>query len=332
MYKSTEYSAISFAIFFVALTVHRPAYCETNRVPASASAGSSSNEIKSLLSQFTLSNDDFYKRVISPAVSVEGMQNDLVNRTNLINTRMSDYLTSVAEAFDHTEEAQKMNAVLSLANSLDRNLNSSRSASITFTNSSPSAAFAKNIFIFERQNATAEEVLNSISSYKRSPKPDDYFYEYPNYEALTMGLPIEKKGNDTSWLKPAAMPAMGLGTTLALKKCRQIFGWRCTTTLFRANALNSTPNKSYYLFMGTYDLNRNPDNAEFARDGRSKNQIAGSTGMIIVKESQNYILLIGADSNWSKGGLMFPGLLADGYKKDFERMTKRIFFDLGRRL
>ena len=281
--------------------------------------------ISDVLTQFTLGNEAFYNQVISPAKSLNEQKSDS-DRTAEANEKIQNNLAAIIDAFDNAPENDKAAQVEATLKKLDANFEKGQSGRIEFTDGKISSAFSRVAIVLEKQNATAEKVLQAFTSYKRSAKPSEHVFEYENSEDISRGAIKAKEGSDTSWFPPQAAPSMENNSSLVIKKCRQILGWKCGTTLYRTGENQ----KFKFLFMGNYDLSKNPDNAYFKGDSRTKNQIAGSSALFIAKESENYILLAAVDSVWNKKGLSFTSIIQSEYQKDLAKLKQRLMFDLGR--
>jgi hypothetical protein len=281
--------------------------------------------IANLLTYFTLGNDPFYNRVLSPAKSLNQQRSDS-DRTAEANEKIQSNLAAIMDAFDKAPEEQKAAQVEATLKKLDPNFEKGQSGRIEFTDGDISAAFSRIGFVIEKGNATAEMVLNAFTSYKRAAKPSDHVFEYEDYQDITRGGVTTRQGSDTAWFPPQAPAAMPLGGSVVVKKCRQILGWKCGTTLYHADQKENFK----YVFMGNYDLSKNPDNPHFKGDGRTKNQVAGSTALFIMKESEKHILFAAADSTWNRKGLSFTSIIQSEYQKDLNKFKQRLMFDLGR--
>jgi hypothetical protein len=288
-------------------------------------------QVLDLITGFSLGNNAFYNKVISPAKSLDMNRSD-ADRTSEINTKITNELDAVLTAFKNAPEDQKAKAAAAAAKLLDSGLGGQTAARIQFIDGKPSAAIARAIILIDRTGnekaLTAKSVLDSITSYKRSAKPSDHSFEYEDATNLTMGKVSHREGSDASWVKPGALPPFESGKDFAIKKCRQIFGWKCVTTLYHAGQADIGGENSPFLYMGNYDLTNNPDNAGFGGDKRTVNQVAGSTALFVVKESKRWIMVIGVDAQWNKGGISFSSIIQSEYQKDFGRMNQRIALDL----
>jgi hypothetical protein len=59
------------------------------------------------------------------------------------------------------------------------------------------------------------------------------------------------------------------------------------------------------------------------------NQITGSTAMYIVKETTDYVMLYGIDSQYNNDKASFTGAILSEFQKDMDRFKQRISTDLG---
>ena len=282
-------------------------------------------KIFQLLESFTAGNDGFYNKVISPAKS-PNINLSEAERTKQMNVRMADELSSVITAFDGADELKKGANALAAIKKINGNLNTEQSAHIEFIDGAPSAALSRTFLLLNKKNLDAAKALDIFSSYKRSAKLGEYIYEYADATNLTSGKVKFTQGSDQTWIKPNAAGALPMAQNVAIKKCRQIFGWKCVTSLYHANHQTVTQPALRYVFMASYDLNNNPDHTDFVNDRRSFNQVAGSTALYLVRESANWILLVGIDAQWNQDSLSFTTLIQQEFQKDFKRLIQR--FDL----
>jgi hypothetical protein len=286
----------------------------------------SRNYIVQILNQYTLANNAYLNKILSPAKSLDMNKSD-ADRTAEANLQIAYSLGTIINAFDSAADDNKVAQVAAALKQLDPNFEKDESARIEFTNGKPSAAFSRIGIVIEKGSANAEKVMQAFSSHKRSAKPSDYFYEYENPFNISQGSISEKKGNDKSWIPPMAASPLKNGQSLVLKKCRQILGWRCSTTYLNQNKLSEN---MYYLFAGNYNLAENQDHSYFEDDSRTKNQVAGSTALFVVKESAKHILIAGVDSTWNTSGIMFGSVIQTEYQKDNDKFKKRLMLELGR--
>ena len=294
--------------------------------PAEANQTSANRQaIEDLLKGINLGNDAFYNKVLSPAKSLNEQKSD-ADRIAEANEKVQNNLSAIMDAFDNASDDQKAAKVEETLKKLDPNFEKGQSGRIEFTDGKISAAFSRIGFVIEKGTATAEMVQNTFTSYKRAAKPSDHVFEYEDYQDITRGSVTTREGSDTAWFPPQAPAAMPPGSSVVVKKCRQILGWKCGTTLYHASKTDTFK----YVFMGNYDLSKNPDNPHFKGDGRTKNQVAGSTALFVMKESQNHILFAAADSTWNRKGLQFTSIIQSEYQKDLGKFKQRLMFDLGR--
>jgi hypothetical protein len=299
---------------------------EEEQLPVDSTANSANKQaVANILTQFTLGNDALYNKVLSPAKSLNEQKSD-ADRTAEANEKIQNNLAAIMDAFDNSPEDQKAANVELILKKLDPSFEKGQSGRIEFIDGKISAAFSRIGFVIEKDNATAEMVLNAFTSYKRAAKSSDHVFEYEDFQDITRGNVIVREGSDSSWLPPLAPTSMAIGSSLVIKKCRQILGWKCGTTLYHADQSE----KFKYVFMGNYDLSKNPDNPHFKGDSRTKNQVAGTTALFIAKESEKYILFAAADSTWNRKGLSFTSIIQSEYQKDLGKFKQRLMFDLGR--
>ena len=294
-------------------------------------AASNRVELLKFLNDMTLGNDGFYSKVLSPAKSLNlGLSES--DRTLEINNKVAGEIDSVLTTFKNSKEENKLQAVRAHVSKFDPEVISNNGAHIIFFNDGPSAAFSRVLMMVEKRagNAltTAERLLNSFSSYKRSAIPSTYFYEYSDARNLSQSTIKTGVGSDATWKLPLAAEAIKPNQDLVLKKCRQIFGWKCVTSLYRTGQVLQGSDSTRLFYAGIYNLVSNPDHPEFISDKRSTNQITGSTAFYAVRESANWIILYGIDSQWNQGTILFTTLISEELLKDSKRIRERLSLDL----
>lgn len=286
--------------------------------------------ITQILNERTNGNDSYFSKVLSPAQSLE-VNKSKSDRIISANQSIIDELTSVFTAFKSSAEDKKVDAVSEAVNQIEPDLVKNAGAFVTFYDSVPSAAVSRTMLMLSKKlkpGLSTDQVFNILTSYKRSAKPSDQLYEYSFASDITQGSVLHSQGSDTTWMGAAAATPLALGENIVLKKCRQLLGWRCVTSLYRADSLLKAEENVKVLFISIYDLENNPDHPDFAKDKRSNNQITGSTAVYFVKESADWILIYGIDTQWNTGKLTFQSAIQNEFKKDFDRFKERISSDL----
>lgn len=287
--------------------------------------------IAKALNSRTNGNDAFYSKALSPALSLEVSKNKS-DRVQAVNDQLISEISSVLGAFKSaSSESRRLESTTAAVAKIESDVIKEGGAFITFTDSNPSAAYSRTFLMIPKKikaGLTSKTIFDILTSYKRSPKPSDHVYEYASAQNLTQGAVKYTEGNDNSWKSPKALKPFDMNEDVVLKKCRQLLGWRCITSLYQANQLTKGSDASQLLFISTYDLTQNPDHPEFAGDKRGVNQYTGSTALYVVKESAEWILLYGIDAQWNDGKLSFQGAIQKEFKKDFERFKERISSDI----
>lgn len=321
---------ISFSLLgFNALAVE--GQTESDILEAGAPTGGGRSGLLLFLNSMTLSNNGFYNKILSPAKSLN-LNLSEADRTLEINTKVAGEIDSVLTTFKNSKEENKLQAVRAQVSKFDPEVVSNNGAHIIFFNDGPSAAFSRVLMMVEKKvgnkAATAEGLLNSFSSYKRSAIPSTYVYEYSDATNISQSTIKNGVGSDQTWKLPMAAEAIKPNQDIVLKKCRQIFGWKCVTSLYRTAQIPTANDSIRIFYAGIYNLASNPDHPDFAGDKRSTNQITGSTAFYAVTESANWIILYGIDSQWNQGTIMFTPLISTEFLKDSQRIRERLSLDL----
>lgn len=286
-------------------------------------------QILQLISDFNLGNNGFYNRVLSPAKTADVNKSES-DRTSAANKRIQHELLTVISVFDKSTEDNKEKNVRDAFSLYDKSL-LVKGTNIIFADTQPSTAATRTLILIKKDGRNtqidAKNLLKTFTSYKRSAAPSTYVYEYSDAKNISQSRIKTTVGNDLSWKKDQAAPEMP-NDDLVLKKCRQIFGWKCVTSLYRTGEMVLNNKKTQYLIAGVYDLKNNPDHPEFSKDKRSFNQIDGSTAIYLVRESADWVMLIGIDAQWNEEKPSFITLVMDEVQKDFLRIKERIAEDL----
>ncbi|MBY0553306.1 hypothetical protein K2P97_02175 [bacterium] len=302
-----------------------------NVAQASVAESSEKMALTQLLYSFNLGNNSFYNKVLSPAKSLNTNLNDS-GRIQEVNDKIIFEMDKVISAFNIVGEDRKVEAVKQVINKIDPEINKNGGAYIQFVNGKPSAAFSRVILFIQKKagnkNVTAAQFLKSFSSYKRSAIPSTTIYEYSDAKNLNQSNIKTSEGNDNSWKTPLAAADIPSDQDLVLKKCRQILGWKCVTSLYHTGQVLQNNENIKYLFAAIHDLTNNPDHPDFAKDKRSVNQITGSTALYSIKESANWIMIYGVDAQWNNDKLSFTSLIQDEFQKDYKRVKERLMIDL----
>ena len=298
---------------------------------AGSPLGGSRAELMNFLNAMTLSNNGLYNKIISPAKSLN-LNLSESDRTLEINNKVAGEIDSVLTIFKYSKEENKLQAVRAQVSKFDSEVVSNDGAHIIFFNDGPSAAVSRVLMMVEKKpgnaTATADALLKSFSSYKRSAIPSTYIYEYSDATNISQSTIKSGVGSNASWKLPLAAEAIKPNQDLVLKKCRQIFGWKCVTSLYRTSQILQGNDSIKLLYAGIYNLVSNPDHPDFSGDKRSTNQITGSTAFYAVQESSNWVILYGIDSQWNQGAIQFAPLISEEFLNDSRRIKERLSLDL----
>lgn len=304
---------------------------DTEILEAGAPLADSRNELLKFLNAMTLSNNGLYNKILSPAKSLN-LNLSESDRTLEINNKVAGEIDAVLTTFKNSREENKLQAVRAQVSKFDPEVVSNNGAHIIFFNNGPSAAFSRVLMMIEKkaENAavTADAILKSFSSYKRSAIPSTYVYEYSDAANISQSTIKTGVGSDATWKLPLAAEAIKPNQDIVLKKCRQIFGWKCVTSLYRTSQILQGNDSIKILYAGIYNLVSNPDHPEFSGDKRSTNQITGSTAFYTVRESSNWVILYGIDAQWNQGTILFTPLISEEFLKDSRRIKERLSLDL----
>jgi hypothetical protein len=283
------------------------------------------------LSDRTLGADPFYGKVLAPALNLETSKTK-VDRISEANVIMVSELDMMSYSFSITPAANLVNHMYDVVKLVDPAI-IGRGGNIIFSGTNPSLAISRNLILIQKSKTKVSDpaaaLMKTLTSYKHSAKPNDFVYEYSDATNLTSGAIKSTVGSDSSWTGAGAAPSFNENQDYVLKKCRQLLGWRCITSLYRTETLTDGVNRAQILFISLYDLTQNKDHAEFAGDKRSMNQITGSTAVYVIKETADYVMLYGVDSQYNNDKASFTGAILSEFQKDMDRFKQRISTDLG---
>jgi hypothetical protein len=254
-------------------------------------------------------------------------------RVQQIDARIAEEIDQVLGAFMNAPEAKKTAATRAAVSQYDKET-ATDGASRTFEGRSPSLSVMRQLlFIPADQVRTADpvaRVTDIISSFERSPKTEDNYFEYSNPRDLAGSTIASLPGSKTSWMT-SPRPSMAQNTLYSLKKCRQItlLGWYCNTAYYAVRDLPSEQSgKAAVLLTVLHPLRKGQDNAAF-RGGQAKNIVDGYTAVYLVKRSGNLILVYNLGIQYKTGSPSQTSRLNAGQKQEYQQLVSRLKADLG---
>ncbi len=222
-----------------------------------------------------------------------------------------------------TDELEKMLNIVS-AGSVPSGLSAIHSdfaktdAMLNFEETDAGSLMVSRDYILIRKNkisfANPENVLlGLVAEYKRSPKSDDTFYYYTGSLNLPAAQVTEASAGNATYASQYQFP-------FALKKCRQIFGWRCNTTVYEAIRLPDSSN-ALTLMVSLYDLSKNKDNPQFT-DGRRKNVAQGKTEAVVITGNNDWFVVYSMSLQFADSPVSFQSQIRKAYLEDHQAMKE----------
>ena len=247
------------------------------------------------------------------------------------NARMAQEIDRVVTAFKEAPEAQKAAATRAAVAAFDKET-AADGASRQFEGRGPSLSIMRQMLLLRTDQIKAPDpaarVIDVVSSFERSPKTDDDYFEYSSPTDLKGSKITELAGSKTSWTT-AAQPSMQKDTLYAQKKCRHIvvLGWYCNTSLYSVRDAPA-PLGGKLLLTALYPLPRGHDNRAFT-DDRAVNIVDGYTALYVVVPSGGMVLVYNLGIQDKAAAPSHTGRLNDGHKEEYRQLVTRLKADLG---
>ena len=299
-------------------------------VSAAAQTLVTAAQIEAIMNDIAEGRDNAFTQPVAPAWSLNTSSPTAV-RIREINARMAHEIERVVTAFVEAPPAEKITATKAVVAEIDPET-ARDGAAYAFEGSGPSLAIARQLLFVPASGLGAkpiDKVMQISSSFVRSPKTDDTYYEYSDASNLKQSSVIELPGSETSWTT-GARPPMASGTVYALKKCRDIFilGWYCNTALYQQRDLPGSGGQVELLLTALYPLPSGADSAKFT-DARSSNVADGYSAIYIVVAAGDQILVYNPSFQAKEGGTSLQGMLDEGIKKVYGQLVGLLGTNLG---
>jgi hypothetical protein len=240
--------------------------------------------------------------------------------------RITSEIDVVTSAFQAAPSAQKIAAAKATIARFSAET-ARDGASRSFEGRSPSLSIMRQVLFIPKASAvSSSKVIEIVSQFERSPKPDDHYYEYSDPKDLKSSTIIDMPGSPSSWISNAR-PAMVPGKVYGLKKCRHLFvlGWYCNTALYEVRNL-SREHETLITFLRP--LVGSEDNSVFD-DDRGKNVVDGYTAVYVIVLSGDLVLAysVGIQSRAEPPGQQ--AMLNEGHKQEYRQLVGRLEGVLG---
>ena len=298
-------------------------------VPALAQSSVTAAQIEAMLNGIAEGRDNAFTQPIAPAWSLSAALST-PDRIREVNARMAHEIERVVSAFVNAPAAGKIDATKAVMAQIDAET-ARDGAAQEFEGSGPGLGVIRQLLFVPVAAAGANPVatLMQISSqFMRSPKTDDFYYEYSDPTNLKQSTVLELPGSPTSWTT-GARPPMTLGSVYALKKCRNIFilGWYCDTSLYQVRDMPGSGGQVKFLLTVLYPLPGGADNAKFT-DDRAVNVVDGFSAIFVVLVSGDQILVYDTGIQYKAGSTSMQGTLNAGLKEQYRQFVSLLGTEL----
>lgn len=262
---------------------------------------------------------------VAPALSVDSAELT-ETRITAINRRMIDEIKRVMTAFSSAPAGDQDRAVRDTVRAFDPET-AAEGAARLFEGDGPSLSIMRQVLVVSADGlgpAPVARAMDRVSSFERSAKTDDTYYEYANPRDLNASEIIDRPGDPQSWTSNAA-PRMELNTIYTLKKCRHIavLGWYCNTADYQRRAIASPAGAETEILLTVLrPLAPGGDHRMFDGD-RSKNIVAGYTALYLVTRSRDAVLIYSLGYQSKPGKPSQTSALNSGHQEEYRQLASR---------
>ena len=282
------------------------------------------NQLSQLLSTIAQGRDPAFGPAVAPALGVDKLS-PAASRATTIVTRIAQEIELVASAFATAAPANKIAATRAAVARVSSET-ARDGASRSFEGDGPSLSVMRQVLFVPTASAGADpasRVMEIISRFERSPKPDDTYYEYT--DAMNLKSPVaELPGSAESWTTKAR-PAMEPGKVYALKKCRNVpvLGWYCNTQLYQIRDLPGSDAGVKLLVTFLRPLPKGADNPAFG-GGKAENIVDGYTATYVTVASGDLLLVYSLGIQSRPDRASQQSRLNAGHKEEYRQLVRRL--------
>jgi len=312
-----------------------------------------SAEIARILDEVAQGRDGLFGQAVAPALSLDSQATPSAGVLQA-DSRIAQEIDRVLSAFMDAPDGQRPAATRAAVAAIDKQT-ATDGASRTFEGQGPSLSLMRQLaFVRSDQVQGGEPVArlrDIVSSFERSPKTDDIYFEYSDPRDLVASTIAKLPGSATSWTT-GARPAMAGNTLYTLKKCRQVvlLGWFCNTADYAVRDLAASPTgKASVLITVLRPVGKGRDNPAFSGK-QAENVVDGYTAVYLFKQAGSFILIYnlgiqsqlaptsqpgqGSAGQKTAGGqseatLGFADPLNAGQKAEYRQLLARLSAELG---
>jgi hypothetical protein len=291
-------------------------------VPAMAQTSVTAAQVEKMMNDIAEGRDKAFPQPVAFAWSLN-TGHSTADRIREVNARLAQEIERVATTFVNAPAVDKIAATKAVVAQIDLET-AQDGADEVFEGSGPGLAIIRQLLIVPAIDMGAnpvDKLMQISSSFVRSPKTDDIYYEYSDPANLKQSSILELPGSDTSWTTGARAP-MTTGSVYALKKCRDIFilGWYCDTSLYQVRDLPGSGGRVKFLLTVLYSLPGGADNAKFT-DDRAENVVDGFSAIYVVLVSGNQLLVYDIGFQSKTGNTSQQGSLNAGLKEEHRQLV-----------
>ena len=289
-----------------------------------AAAHVSANQLSELLSTIAQGRDPAFGTAVAPALSTDARSPAAVRATTIV-ARVVQEIEQVTSAFASAAPADKIAATRAAVARVSPET-ARDGASRSFEGEGPSLSVMRQLLFVPTATAGVDptsRVMETISQFERSPKPDDTYYEYRDARHLKRSV-IDLPGSADSWTTKAR-PAMEPTKVYALKKCRHIavLGWYCNTQLYQLRELPGTDPSVKALVTFLRPLPAGADNPTFD-GGKAENVVNGYTATYVAVASGDLVLVYSLGIQSRPDEASQQSRLNAGHKEDYRQLVRRL--------
>jgi hypothetical protein len=298
-------------------------------VEAMAQTAVTAAQVEAMMNNIAKGRDDSFTQPVALAWSLN-TDHSTADRIREVNARMAQEIERVVTAFVNAPAAEKIATTTAVVAQIDLET-ALNGADEVFEGSGPGLAVMRQLLIVPAADIGAnpvDKLMQISSSFVRSPKTADVYYEYSDPANLKKSSILAMPGSNTSWTT-GARPPMATGPVYALKKCRDIFilGWYCDTSLYQVRDLPGSGGRVKFLLTVLYSLPRGADNAIFT-DDRAENVVDGFSAIYVVLVSDDQLLVYDTGVQYKTGDTSHQGSLNDGLKEEYRQFVSLLNTDL----
>jgi len=281
------------------------------------------------LTTIAAGQDEAFGAMVAPAQSLES-GHSREERVRAVIDRISGEMDAVRMAFATALPAERIGATKAAVARFSPET-ARDGAARSFEGKGPSLSLMRQLLFVPSASAdlSVDVVMQAVSQFERSPKPEDNYYEYsePADPAASM---ITSLSGSRETLTAQPRPPMTPDQVYALKKCRHVtvLGWFCNTALYQVREVGGGVERPQSLFTVLRPLPKGADNRMF-EDERATNIVDGYTALYLVMRADNLVLVYSLGVQSKAGEATQQSMLNQGHKDEYRQLVRYIEAKLG---